>query len=299
VTETHLDPHNIDLHYHAGQERQIGATLDGYLEHAVVTGRKVVGLTDHLEFYIGQPPSNRKPMFTYEQCVAGLLRYRQDVEEARGRYPGLRILFGPETHANPRIDLRQMPQEVVDVSDYFHSSLPFDDTSPEATTAARLQRLRDVAALRERTGKPAFICHPFRESVNWRLVKHPIADWVTALPSRPDCDFPEELISRFFGFDVRAVARACGELGLPIEINGGTDFRIRALNLPAPLQLLWAAYRFFRDEGAGFVPGSDQHAYRAADPTRREGRYIPWEPFDFLGVTVDRMPLVTNLLGGK
>ncbi len=299
MTETHLYPHNIDLHYHAGQERPIGTTLDGHLEHALLTGRKVVGLTDHLEFYIGQPPSNRKPMFTYEQSVAGLLRYREDVDEARGRHPGLRILFGPEMHANKRIDLRQMPQEVVDAADYFHSSLPFEEGSPEASTAARLKRLRDVADLRDRTGRPAFICHPFREPVNWRLVKGPIAEWVTALAPRRDCDFREEEVSRFFGFDVRAVARACGELGLPIEINGGTDARIRALNLPAPLQMLWAAYRYFRDEGAGFVPGSDQHTYHVNDVSRREGRYIPWEPFDFLGVMVDDMPFVKNLLGGK
>jgi len=49
--------HNIDLHYHAGQERQQGTTLEGYLDHAALTGRIILGITDHLEKYIGNPLS--------------------------------------------------------------------------------------------------------------------------------------------------------------------------------------------------------------------------------------------------
>jgi len=95
---------------------------------------------------------------------------------------------------------------------------------------------------------------------------------------------------------VRAFGRACSKLALPIEINGGTDGRIRGLNLPAPLQLLWAAYRIAGQEGATFVPGSDQHAYLRT-PERREGRYVPFDAFQYLGLGARDVILVRQLLG--
>ncbi|MFN2131176.1 MAG: hypothetical protein ACK2VD_11670 [Anaerolineae bacterium] len=292
-----LDPHNIDLHYHAGQERQAGTTLGGYLDHAVMTGRVVLGVTDHLEKYIGSPLSSAWDPPLYEQSVAGLQAYRADVDALRGAYPRLRIYFGPEIHAGPRIDLRRMPQGVVDVSDYFLSSLPDVDTSIDHNTAAKVERLHAIAELRERTGRPVFIAHLFRSAVNNRLVKRPIAAWVTAIAPRPPDQFSDEEVNHFFGFDVRALGRTCAELAIPIEINGGTDGRIRGLNLPAPLQLLWAAYRIAREAGATFAPGSDQHAYLRT-PERREGRYVPFDAFQYLGLGARDLVFVRQLLGG-
>ncbi len=293
-----LHPHNIDLHYHAGQERQPGTTLEGYLEHAAMTGRTILGVTDHLEKYIGLPLSSAWDPPLYEQSVAGLQAYRADVDALRGAYPALRIFFGPEIHAGPRIDLRRMPQGVADVSDYFLASLPDVDTSIDHNTAAKVERLHAMADLRERTGRPVFIAHPFRSAVDNRLVKRPIAPWVTALVPRTPDAFSDIEVNRFFGFDMRAFGRACGELALPIEINGGTDGRIRGLNLPAPLQLLWAAYRIAKGEGATFVPGSDQHAYLRT-PERREGRYVPFDAFHYLGLGTGDLDLVRQLLGAS
>jgi hypothetical protein len=293
-----LHPHNIDLHYHAGQERQPGTTLEGYLEHAAMTGRTILGVTDHLEKYIGLPLSSAWDPPLYEQSVAGLQAYRADVDALRGAYPALRIFFGPEIHAGPRIDLRRMPQGVADVSDYFLASLPDVDTSIDHNTTAKVERLHAMADLRERTGRPVFIAHPFRSAVDNRLVKRPIAPWVTALVPRTPDAFSDIEVNRFFGFDMRAFGRACGELALPIEINGGTDGRIRGLNLPAPLQLLWAAYRIAKGEGATFVPGSDQHAYLRT-PERREGRYVPFDAFHYLGLGTGDLDLVRQLLGAS
>jgi len=290
--------HNIDLHYHAGQERQPGTTLEGYLDHAVATGRVVLGVTDHLERYIGSPRSPAKNPPLYEQSVAGLQDYRADVDSLRERYPSLKIFFGPEIHAGPRIDIRRIPHGVVDVSDYFLASLPTIDTSIAANTEARVDRSRAIAEMRERTGRPIFLCHPFRTSVNDRLVKRPIAPWVTALAPRSPDKFSDVEVNRFFGFDVRALGRACWECALPIEINGGTDSRIRGLNLPAPLQMLWACYRILQQEGVTFVPGSDQHGYMRTS-TRREGRYVPFDAFDVLGVTAQDIPFVQRLLAGE
>jgi len=291
-----LYPHNVDLHYHAGQERQPGTTLEGYLDHAVMTGRIVLGVTDHLEKYIGSPLSSAWDPPLYEQSVSGLQAYRADVDALRDAYPSLRVYFGPEIHASPRIDLRRIPRGVIDVSDYFLSSLPDVDTSIDHNTAAKVERLHAMAELRERTGRPVFIAHLFRSAVNNRLVKRPIAAWVTAIAPCPPDAFSDEEVNRFFGFDVRALARVCAELAIPIEINGGTDGRVRGLNLPAPLQLLWAAYRIAREAGATFVPGSDQHAYLRT-PERREGRYVPFDAFQYLGLGARDLVLVRQLLG--
>jgi hypothetical protein len=288
--------HNIDLHYHAGQERPPGTTLAGHLEHALWTGRTVLGLTDHLERYLCPPrPSAGPPL--YERSVAGLQAYRADVERLRDPFPALTLFFGPEIHAGPRIDLEQIPQGVVDVSDYFLSSLPAVETSIATNTEAKIGRLRALAEMRERTGKPVFVAHPFRSAVNRRLVSRPIEPWVTALAPRAPDQFVDRELNEFFGFDVRAVGRACREYGVPLEVNGGTDGRIRGLNLPAPLQMLWGAYLVFQQEGATFVPGSDQHAYMR-NPRRREGRYVPFEAFAVLGLTVQDLVFVTELLGG-
>jgi len=287
--------HNIDLHYHAGQERPEGTTLAGHLEHAAWTGRIVLGLTDHLERYLCPPRSSEGPPL-YERSVAGLQAYRADVDGLRDRFLGLTLFFGPEIHAGPRIDLEQIPQGVVDVSDYFLSSLPTVETSIEANTEARIRRVRALAEFRERSGRPVFIAHPFRTPVDHRLVRHPIEPWVTALVPRAPHEFTDRELNVFFGFDVRALGRACNEYDVPLEVNGGTDGRIRGLNLPAPLQMLWASYLVFQQEGATFVPGSDQHAYMRT-PTRREGRYVPFEPFAILGLSARDLVFVKQLLG--
>ena len=290
--------HNIDLHYHAGQERQPGTTLEGYLEHAVVTGRVLLGVTDHLEKYVGSPRSSAYDPPLYEQSVAGLEAYRSDVDNLRGQFPSLEIFFGPEIHAGPRIDIRHLGQGVVDVSDYFLVSLPTADTSVAANTEARLDRVREIAEMRERAGRPVFIAHPFRAGVDRRLVKRPIASWVTALAPRSPDAFTDEQVNQFFGFDVRALGRVCRECDVPVEVNGGTDSRIRCLNMPAPLQMYWASYRILLQEGVSLVPGSDQHAYMRT-PTRREGRYIPFDAFDALGVTARDLSLVRQLQNSR
>ena len=289
--------HNIDMHYHAGQERQPGVTLEGYLEHAVMTGRIILGVTDHLEKYIGVPLSPAASPPLYEQSVTGLLKYRADIDSMRERFPALEIFFGPEIHASPRIDIQIVPQEVVDIADYFLVSLPTVHTSIDANTEARISQIRAIAEMREHTGRPVFVAHPFRTAVNDRLVKRPISPWVTTLVPRSPREFTDSQVNEFFGFDVRALGRTCRECVLPVEVNGGTDSRIRGLNLPAPLQMYWASYLILREEDVTFVPGSDQHAcMRTAE--RREGRYVPFDTFQILGQSVGDIVFVKQLLAG-
>jgi len=291
-----LSIHSIDLHYHAGQERQPGKTLADYLAHAVMTGRVILGVTDHLERYIANPLTpTEHPL--YEQSVAGFMQYRADVDALRDAFPTLKLFFGPEIHSHNRIDIQHIPAGIVEVSDFFLCAIPGVERSLAENTEAMLRRIPEIRDLAERVGRPTFVCHPFRPSVDYRLVRHDIESWITALRPRPRGDFTDDELNTFFRFDVRAVARACREHTLPVEINGGTVARIRALNLPTPLQMLWAAYRLFRDEGVGFVPGSDQHAFMQGT-TRREGRYVPYDAFEMLGLGAGDILFVKQLLEG-
>lgn len=292
-----LEIHNIDLHYHAGQERQPGQTLADYMRHAQMTGRIIVGVTDHLERYIGIPPAPPEKAPLYAQSVEGLLRFRADVAAVQHDFPVLKLFFGPEIHASPRIDLAHIPAEIMAASDYFLCALPGVENSCAENTAARLAWLPRIRDLADRSGKPVFIAHPFRSSVDHQLVRRDIEPWITALRPRRDGSFQDDELNAFFRFDVRALARACREYGLPIEVNGGTVGRIRGVNLAAPLQMLWAAYRLFRDAGVDLVPGSDQHAYMLT-PTRREGRYVPYDAFAALDITAADIGLVQRLLHG-
>lgn len=287
--------HNIDLHYHAGQERQPDTTLEGYLGHAVMTGRRILGLTDHLEKYIGDPLSSAATPALYEQSVEGLQSYRADMDSLRDQFPSLQLFLGPEIHAGPRIDIQHIPQGIVDVSDYFLVALPNVESSIGDNTATRVARIHAIAEMRERTGKPVFVAHPFRAAVDARLVKRPIAPWITRLAPRTPREFTDDQVSTFFGFDVRALGQVCREHAVPVEVNGGTDSRIRGLNLPAPLQMYWASYSILKEEGVTFVPGSDQHGYMRT-PVRREGRYVPFDTFEILGLTAKDIVFVTQLL---
>jgi len=290
-----LHVHNIDFHYHAGQERQSSTTLKGYLEHAEMTGRIILGLTDHLEKYIGDPLSSAAIPPLYAQSVEGLQAYRADVDSLRGQFPSLQLFFGPEIHAGPRIDIQHIPQGIVDVSDYFLVALPTVESSISDNTAARVARIYAIAEMRERTGRPVFVVHPFRAAVDARLVKHPIAPWITQLAPRMPREFTDDQVNAFFGFDVRALGQACRECALPVEVNGGTDSRIRGLNLPAPLQMYWASYGILKEEGVTFVPGSDQHGYMRTS-VRREGRYIPFDAFEILGLAARDIVFAIQLL---
>ncbi len=287
-----LSVHNVDLHFHAGLERQRGRTLADYLNHALVTGRVVLGITDHLGRYLAPKKTVEDP--NYEQTLAGLRDFRADVDRHRGLFPALRLFFGPEISPNTDLEALAENRAVLDVSDHVLCEFPGVDESADRNTERKIQRIQEAGAFATRTGKPVFIAHPFRAPVNYRLVKRDIEPWITALPAGPDAVFSEAELNRFFLFDIRAVARVARASGVPLEVNGGTHNRIRNVNLPAPLRMLRAAYRIIRDEGVELVPGSDQHGLMQG--TSRGGYPVPYDTFEALDLCVADMTFVRRLL---
>ena len=270
--------HAIDLHYHAGLERQAGLSLGDYLEHAVMTGRRVLGITDHLDLYLRPQQVLTNP--AYSQDLQGLLALRADLDNVRAAFPSLRLLFAPEVP--PSFALADIPQPLVDAADYFICEADLAAASCSANTLSLQERFQEIAAFRAATGKPIFAAHPLRHAINLHLVKAPIPPWLRELSLREPLVFTQAERTRFSLLDPAAVGQTAAECGIPLEINGNTWERARAANLPAPLSIMLAIYRIWQACGVQFVVGSDQHAIRRS--VGRFGGAVPWEVCDALGI---------------
>lgn len=279
--------HTIDLQYHAGQERQSGQDLDAYVEHARVTGRSVLGMTDHIEIYVGDAD---KPG-PYEQSLAGLRAYHDDVRAMDEQTPDVQLLFAPELGSG--FDFDSLPAPVLELADLFICEVPVPSMDPAENTTAMIDRMEAIAAFRDDVDVPVFFAHPFRTSINNRLVKRDIEPWVADLAPRPLTDWDAETIDRFMTFDVAAVGETATALDLPVEINGNTHYRTRGSNLPAAIGLVQAACLILRDAGVSFVPGSDQHGFMRG--IGRVGGYVPWETFRAIDVGLSDLHHLVDL----
>ncbi len=279
--------HTIDLQYHAGQERQSGQDLEAYVEHARVTGRAVLGMTDHIEIYVGEAD---KPG-PYDQSLDGLQAYHDDVRAMADRNPDLQLLFAPELGS--RFDFDSLPAPVLDLADLFICEVPVPSMDPAENTATMCDRMEAIAGFRDAVDVPVFFAHPFRTAINNRLVKRDIEPWVAALEPQPLDAWDDATIDRFMTFDVAAIGETAAGLDLPVEINGNTHYRTRASNLPAALGVLQAACLTLRDAGVSFVPGSDQHGFMRG--IGRCGGYVPWETFQMIDVGLGDLDHLVDL----
>ncbi len=283
--------HNVDLHYHAGQERAEGVSLSDHLQHARLTGRRLIGITDHLGLYLNA----RKPGRHYEASVDGLRAYRAELDALKPEFPDLKLYFAPEI--GPGQDLDAMPDSVVSMSDFFIGEVAFPGMDAAENTDALIERLVAYRMFSDATNREIFLAHPFRSAVNLRLIKRDAEPWVSAMEPRWDGDFTVEEIGAFYMLDLDAIAAAAVQHGIPLEVNGNTQYRIRCSNIPAPLQMLWRACAYFRDRGVELVPGSDQHGFTAG--IGRVGGGVPADCFNALHLTVDHIGILQRLRNGR
>lgn len=117
--------HNIDIHYHAGQERSEEASLADHLVHARLTGRKILGITDHLGRYLNPKREGRH----YQASVGGLLQCRAEMDKLKADFSDLKLYFAPEI--DPGQNLKEMPEEVIEASDYFIGEAAYPGESVE------------------------------------------------------------------------------------------------------------------------------------------------------------------------
>ncbi len=281
--------HNIDMHYHAGRERPEDSTLDQFIQHARVSGRRVVGLTDHFGKYNGRNVEGTN----YDPTMEGFAQYRRDMERVQKNFPDLRLFLAPEI--GPESRPGDLCSKLIDLSDFFICEAAFPSyTSIRENTDEFVRKIHEIREIIEITGKPGYLAHPFRSAINLRLIKHDLEPWLTELRPRRENGFSLEELNSFFLLDIDRIAQSACEMKVPLEINGNTQFRIRSSNLPAPLQMLWAALGGLKEGGCELIPGSDQHGFTGG--VGRIGMSVPADCFAFLGITPSDMPFLKRLL---
>ena len=159
--------HTVDLHYHAGMEREPGCSIAHHLHFAQATGRRILGVTDH-DFYLrGEDAQTPGKAYPYEFSLSGLAQFRDEVRRAAKGFPALHVCFSIELGA--RRDLSTVPGSFLELCDFILCEAAPLSADRSDTDAVRLHRVRQIRDLMDRAGKPALLAHPFRLAVD-RLV---------------------------------------------------------------------------------------------------------------------------------
>lgn len=276
--------YEIDLHYHAGQERAADKTLRDHVEYARHTGRRILGLTDHINLYM---PSDKPRSLHYLRSTEGLIEYRRELEELKSGYPDMRFYFAPELYAG--YDYRNMDRRIIETSDYFICEPPHSCESRAENTAGRINCLRDIAELRDFSKRPAFMAHPLRALIYRRAVEDDFG--IRPEPKKSYKDLSPAEVNEFLRLDVGAFADESKRLDVPIELNGETQYRAGCLNNPIAMQVLWAAYAIMLERGAELVPSSDQHDFSIG----KFGTPVAQDCFDELNIGAEDIRFIKEL----
>ncbi len=275
----------IDLHFHCGLERPGEYTLRDYVQHAFDTGRRYQGLTDHAELFMR--PRNWSLNTSYPRTLAGFWRFRREMDALQADFPQMRLFFAPEYAVESTPDVVSDAWfEAADVCLFELLYESWQEHSLEERTAVAVHFLERIGATARRIGKPCYWVHPLRGIITRRIgdgdppAIHP---QVLEILSGANGHIPADDLNRLFQFDLQSLGKAAAGANVPLEINGMTQARL-AGKLPAAVSAYRQAYRLMLEQGARFVPGTDQH--QLWEYSRVKG----WTaPFAWLGVeSIDR-----------
>jgi histidinol phosphatase-like PHP family hydrolase len=257
----------VDLHFHAGLERETGKTLVDYVGHAWQTGRRYLGITDHVDLYIG--PDSLNPDRCYPAGLQGLEEFKREFLEVRASFAEMRLFFAPEYYHDCGLiqpayfnNLDVIPGAVTDMADYIICDLGIQCISGDdipSRTQMIVELIQKIQRFAKWSGKPTYIAHPFRDIAD-RVFSSPgqIEPGLLLKLKAPGSIMTEKELGALFQVDLRRLAQASIHFGIPLEINGVTQMRIRDY-LPEAFPAYLQAFKVMADEGARFVCGSDQH----------------------------------------
>jgi len=212
--------------------------------------------------------------------------YRDEMDALKPEYPEIKLYFNPEFGSGVVLD--EVPDCVLEMSDYFICELWGMRDSKEQTMEMHLARMEECAAWSKKVGRAITFAHPFRDAVNKRIIKVPIVPWITALEPRKNFrEWTREEIFDFYFLDPVVLGKKAAELGVPFEVNGETVHRIRMTNLIPPMQMLMSGFAKIYEQGCKLIPSSDQHGFVVGS----KGAYIFYEMFDALGISGDDIDL--------
>jgi histidinol phosphatase-like PHP family hydrolase len=273
-------PSEIDLHLHAGQERDM--PLEGLVKTFVDQGISFLGLLDHSELYqMGDEALKAKfGQLVYHATPQGLRDFYAEVDELGRAYAGQACIFkGIEL---PEWEILFSDSDLLELTDFVGCHLNtschdpahrhYVNTSCGEHLANRASQLLKVC---EPLGKPAVLFHPFHRRVQ---------ELGTKVASGGTLESEEVFTDEDIGYLLEKVDVE----NLYVELNFGDIFTAAATG--GLLEILGRTCRALKAGGIGFSLGSDYHRtpedFRDPDPIVAR-----------LGLTLKDLTLIRRLQG--
>ncbi len=282
---------NIDLHFHAGTERPEHCSLRDFLDFAVATGRRLIGVTDHFGRFTG---ASRKQLNHYAGSPEGYRRFINEVHEVGSGYPHAVVLFAPEVglaHLEGETAAMALGEPGVDLL----IGEPSRPGEGETLGEYLVRGIEMIADAREEFDVPGFLAHPFRGSINSIVGKGgpgPRMPIHEPFPPLYETEDPVEEVEKLLELDISKLARVSIREKVPFEINESSWGRIMGMNHESFAERYLLFFRTFIDEGGEVVLGSDLHNAEHPSPT-------PFSLAKALGVKVTDMSLLSRWVGGE
>jgi len=278
--------HEMDMHLHAGLEREV--PLDEWIGLAIADGRKAFVLLDHLELYrmnekeAAEWAHERGGKLWYPMRSDGHRALMADFDRAAATHPELTIFNGWEI-GEFELDegLEEAPMDMVDVIGW-HISPNHDDGPPDG--ALLIKRIEQIKEVQKRHPVPMILFHPFSMRFE-RLVKD-------AKKSGRDPDALSVAECRFFQPGEQAeVVRLLKDTSIYIEMARGTEGCWR---MPNMREALIADIKPLADAGVKFTVSTDNHYLPHAQEPFHPEKYC--EP---CGITVENANALIRELGAR
>ncbi len=273
-------PGQVDLHLHAGQERD--QPLDDLVGSFVAHGIDFLGLLDHSELYeMGDQALKAKfGQIVYHSTHRGLLDFYDDVDRMRQIHAHDAFIFkGMEL---PEWDILFVDQDSLKPADFLgcHMNTSCHDptyrhyvkTSCGEHLATRANQLLSVC---KSLGKPALLFHPFHRRVQELRAR-----------MESDDDIGSEEVFSQEDVDIFLDRVEVGDLF--VELNFGDIYS--AASQPEILKKLGRTCQMLKKGGIGFSLGSDYHR------TPKEFR-DPTNIVRELGLRLEDLGLIYELAG--
>ena len=251
----------IDLHLHAGQERD--QDLSDLVESFVTHGIDFLGLLDHSELYEMGDERLRKKMgqLVYSSSPAGLRDFYRDIDRMKTRYEGRAHIFkGLEL---PEWEILAANRDIVAMADFVGCHL---NTSCHDPSYRHYERTTCGEHLTRRAEQLIEVCQP--HSVPPVLL-HPFHRRMQELRAKAGNDGslgPDDQV--FTREDLETFANSVDPRQIYFELNFGDIYA--AASHPDVTARLRDTCRLLKDIGASFSLGSDYHRTPAKflDPTQ-------------------------------
>jgi histidinol phosphatase-like PHP family hydrolase len=243
-------PFQIDLHLHAGQERD--QTLEDLVESFVAHGINFLGLLDHSELYeMGDKNLITKlGHLTYSSSPEGLREFYRHIDSIKVQYEGRARIF--KAIEVPEWEIRSASKEAVESVDFLGCHL---NTSCHDPVYRHYERTTCGEHLARRASQLIEVCRPHNVPP---VLFHPFHRRIQELRAKADRQGSlGEDDEVFTSEDLRLFAERVDPLEIYFELNFGDIYS--AASQPEVLARLARTCRLLKEMRTSFSLGSDYH----------------------------------------